>query len=220
MRYLDKEALFFDLDGTLLNSLEGITNSFIYAFEKLKKKLPNEPISNFIGPPLVNSLERFYDDPEEISEIIKCYREYYHNKGVYECKLYDGIKELIYELHEYGYRLYIATSKPTLFAKKIIIEEFGMKDVFIEIYGASDDSRLSSKENILRQAFQSSGEDAVLSLMIGDSIWDKKGAIANNVDFAAVLYGFGERESIFDESNYFNAETVDDVGRFLLKSKT
>lgn len=214
MNHLNKEALFFDLDGTLLDSILGITNSFSHAFGRINRSLPNEPIRNFIGPPLSHSLEKYFDNEEDIAMMIRNYREYYLDKGLYECKLYDGIREVIKELFDRRYRLYVATSKPTPLAK-ILLDKFQISDYFIDIYGALNDTNKGSKDIVLKYALETSGEEKEKSLMIGDSLWDRDGAKVNGIDFGAVLYGFGDRETIDYPDNYFTAETVMDILKFL-----
>lgn len=214
MNPLNKEAIFFDLDGTLLDSLEGITNSFIYAFGKINRTMPNEPVQNFIGPPLAHSLAKFFDSEEEVAKVTSIYREYYLDKGLYQCKLYDGIMEMLKELNRRGYRLYVATSKPTPLAK-MLLNKFNVTGEFVAIYGAENDTNRGTKDIVLKEALEDSEEPKDKSLMIGDSLWDREGAIVNGIDFGAVLYGFGERHTIDYKDNYFTAEIVMDILQFL-----
>ena len=214
MSRLNKEALFIDLYGTLLVSIQCITNSFKYAFNKIGKSMPDKPIRNFIGPPLSYSLAEFFSSDEDIEKVISYYREYYIVKGINECKLYDNVLDMLSQLKSRGYKLYVATSKPTELAKSIL-SRYGADKYFIKIYGAENDSKRGSKNLVLEYALADSGEDKSNSLMIGDSLWDREGAIYNEVDFAAVLYGFGDRETIDYPDNYFTAETVLDIINYL-----
>jgi len=218
LKHLNKKALFFDLDGTLLDSFEGISNSFNYAFKVNNREMFTESVRNYIGPPLAHTLEKMFDKEDDIIKMIKSYREYYLEKGVFECKLYDGIDEVLKELKRRGYRLYVATSKPTQIAI-LLLKRFKVFDYFINIFGAEDDSKSGSKDLVLKRALDESGEDKEKSLMIGDSVWDRKGAEFNGVDFASVMYGFGERDTIYSDDNYFNAETVSDILKYLPDNK-
>jgi phosphoglycolate phosphatase len=213
LRRLNKEVLFFDLDGTLLNTLEGITNSFNYALDKAGRELIGS-VKNYIGPPLAHTLERLIDDPDDIIKIIADYRKYYIEKGVYECAPYEGIAGTLKELKTRGYRLYVATSKPTQIAISLL-KRFNLADYFIEIYGADDDSKSGSKDKILNKALKSSGERADNSIMIGDTVWDLEGAALNGVAFGAVTYGFGDGDTIIKPDNIFTAESPVGILKFL-----
>jgi phosphoglycolate phosphatase len=112
--------LLFDLDGTLLNSYEGIYNSFVYAFKKNNKDLPKEGVRAFIGPPLVDSFKSLYPDNETVNNMVESYREHYLPIGQFESKLYDGVVEMLDKLSKKGYKLYMATCKPVKIANEIL----------------------------------------------------------------------------------------------------
>ena len=120
--------LLFDLDGTLTDSKKGIINSLLFALKKLEieEKSINEQ-DNFIGPPLIISFKTRYNLSDEIVEkAINYYREYFSEKGIFENELYKGIAELLKVLFEKKYKLFLATSKPTVFAEKVLIH-FNLK---------------------------------------------------------------------------------------------
>ena len=211
---LNKETLFFDLDGTLLDTIPGITDSFHYAFNKLGLTYPDSGIREFIGPPLAYSFSKFYSEEADIKRASETYREHYTTIGMYNCALYEGIPETLSELKKRGYKLYVCTSKPTPLAL-ILLEKFELLKFFIETYGAEDDSQRGTKTGVLAYALSHSGERKENSLMIGDTLWDKEGAANNCVDFGAVLYGFGSRATIDFPSNYFTVEKAIEILNFL-----
>lgn len=107
--------IFFDLDGTLVDSSEGIHNGFVQTFERLGLPVPSDQkIRTFMGPPLEVTFK------EEISEegadqAVKIYRDYYETKGQLEAQLYDGIKEILQQLSQASSkRIFITTSKMNL----------------------------------------------------------------------------------------------------------
>ena len=116
-----KEYILFDLDGTLTDSSVGIINSLLYAFKKLDFEVKNkEELRSFIGPPLIEMMMKKYDFSFEKASLgLKLYREYYKDNGIFENSVYDGIPEMLRELHANGYKLLLATSKPEVFAKRI-----------------------------------------------------------------------------------------------------
>lgn len=114
--------ILFDLDGTIVDSREGIINGFIYSLKYFKIDVKNKSeLEQFIGPPLVNTFMEYYGLTKEQSDMaIKKYREQYHNIGVFQAELYEGINELIHILNKNGKRILLATSKPEVFANKIL----------------------------------------------------------------------------------------------------
>ena len=112
----------FDLDGTLTDPGIGITNSVMYALKKFEIEEENRAsLYKFIGPPLLESFDKYYGlSPEECQQALVYYREYFRPKGLYENEVYDGIKELLVELKERGKTLLLATSKPEEFAIEIL----------------------------------------------------------------------------------------------------
>lgn len=214
MKLSGKDAVFIDLDGTIINSYEGIYNGFNYSFKKMNIDMPNIDIKQFIGPPIEYTMSKLFSKAQ-IKDIIAIYREYYVKKGLFECHLYEGMEETLHTLKDRGYMLYIATSKPQKMAETVL-KHLKIDKYFIDIYGALDDSKDGAKERVLRYALKKSGEDKTKSLMIGDSEWDYKGAKANNIDFGAVLYGFGSNESIMHDDNFFTVDKSIEILNYLL----
>ena len=118
---------FWDLDGTLTRSAEGIVNSVRYALESFGiKEADDEKIRRFIGPPLAESFNVFYGlNEEQCNKAIEKYREFYTEKGIFQNAVYEGIPETLQKLKESGKKLYVATSKPEVFMFRIL-EHFNL----------------------------------------------------------------------------------------------
>lgn len=210
--------LFFDLDGTVTDSAEGIYNSVAYALEKLGFPVEDKTtLRPFIGPPLTESFKNFCGFDEEKTKLgVQYYREYYPEKGIFENKVYDGIPELLKKLHDSGKKVILATSKPEPFAVRIL-EHFGIAQYFDLIVGSTFDTSRQNKADVLRYAVQTIGADEPeRSLMIGDRLHDVVGAHEVGMDCAYVLFGFGSREEAAEYKAEYIIDTVDSLGEFLM----
>lgn len=191
--------LFFDLDGTLTNPKEGITKSVAYALkevcgievEDLDSLIP------YIGPPLVAGFQENHGVSEEDAHACTAaYRVRYRKVGLFENRPYDGIRAALDGLREKGYKLYVATSKPTEFSARIL-EHFGLADCFDYICGATFDGRISEKHEVIAELLRITGEpDRSEIVMIGDRKYDIEGAHAFDIRAVGVTYGFGSREEL------------------------
>ena len=106
--------ILFDLDGTITESGPGIMNSVEYALNKMNREVgERDTLKKFIGPPLTESMEKYYGMSEEEALLgVKYYREYYAVKGIFENSVYEGLAETLESLENEGYILAVATSKP------------------------------------------------------------------------------------------------------------
>ncbi len=206
---------FFDLDGTVTDSREGIFNCVKYALESRGIAEPDyERMKAYIGPPLVKGFMEINGVDEETAiELLNKYRERYSVYGVYECKLYDGIAELLKSLAERGHTLAIVTGKPEHYAK-IIAENLGVKKYFDYIIGPSLSNTEEEKDSLVRRAL--SLMNTKNAVMIGDRKFDIEGAKMNNISSVAVMYGFGTPEELKNANADFYAETVKDLHNLLL----
>lgn len=145
------QHIFFDLDGTLTDSADGIVNSVRYALEKQGIVPPaREQLLPFVGPPLLDSFHKYYGMTwEQGMQAIEAYREYFTDRGWKENSVYEGIPEVLKQLKDAGAHLYIATSKPEPFAKRIA-EHFGLAGYFDRIAGATHYPPKSSKQAATR----------------------------------------------------------------------
>lgn len=208
-------TLFFDLDGTIVDSGEGVTNSVAYALNKFGIEVKDKStLKRFIGPPLIYSFKAFYGfDDEKASKAIEYYREYYTQKGIFEGYFYEGIEELLKGLKEMGMKIVLATSKPEVFAKQII-ERGGLSKYFDYIAGASlDEKTRTTKIDVLEYALKECNIDTPSDvIMIGDRFYDIEGAHHFGMDCIAVLYGYGSRE----EFEKYKAEYILNTPRDVL----
>lgn len=216
--------LLFDLDGTLTEPGLGITNSIIYALDKFGiKENDRESLYRFIGPPLMDSFMEFYNfDEEKARKAMGYYREYFSEKGLFENRVYDGIKELLSQLKAGGYRLLVATSKPTEYSLRIL-DKFELLEYFEYVSGSSLSENNSAKSIIIHNAINALGiteEARSQVLMIGDRHHDIDGAGFNGIDSLAVLYGYGNLEEFKKAGATYIVETVSELGNFLLNDET
>ncbi len=210
------DTVLFDLDGTLIDSSQGIVNSFIYALEKYGAPIKERNFYlRFIGPPLLTSFASLGYNNEESEKLISLYREYYVERGMMEITLYPGMAELLQRLKSHGKRLAIATSKPERFAIPII-DSLNLSDCFDFIGGAYSDAYRSEKEEVIEYTLQSlSISDHSSVVMVGDKSFDIFGAKQNGIDSIGVLFGFGTREELSAAGATFIAETVDEIEYFV-----
>lgn len=206
--------LFFDFDGTIANTQEGIVNAIEYMADELKmKKLDLETYQKFIGPSLPDSLERFYPDfpKERYAEAVKTYQAYYNTKGVYQLKIYPEMKETLTKLKAEGYNLYVSSVKPESLIK-ILVPHLQLDKFFSGLYGASDDEiTRNTKQAILRYGMDNAQADAKDTVMIGDRMTDMEGGVANNVHTLGVTYGFGDHQELSESGAEHIVDSVSDI---------
>lgn len=187
------EYIMFDLDGTLTDPGEGITNSLAYAIGKAGFPVPSKDgLKKYIGPPLIPSfMEDFGVDEAFSRRMLDFYREYYEPHGIFENEVYSGIPEMLADLQRKGATLIVATSKPEPYAAEII-KHFGLAEYFSAVCGNTMDERRTTKTDIIayvKECFPKiCGDNAV---MVGDRRYDIEGAAANGIDAVGVLYGYG-----------------------------
>lgn len=209
---------FFDLDGTLTDSSEGIINSIKYALEKNGYPVPDETeLLKFIGPPLADSFAGYLNLPkDQAQDMVDTYREYFAVKGLFENRVYDGVSVMLSSLKEAGIKVCLATSKPEKFARRIL-EHFNLDGYFDHIVGATLDGTLSSKADIVGRCADDMGiTENSGAVMVGDREYDINGANVNHLDSIGVLYGFGGREELENAGATWLANDADEVLRYIL----
>lgn len=211
------EYLLFDLDGTITDNSEGVYKSFEYALNHYGITVENlNDLSSVIGPPLKNSFMELYAFSEEkADDAVAKYRERYSVTGLFEGYIYPGIEKLFKDLSARGYKIVLATSKPEVFARRIL-KHFELEKYFHFIGGAEIGGKISEKEDVIEHILQSLNITDVSScLMIGDRKFDLIGANHFNMDAMGVLYGFGDVKELSAYPNVGLAKTVEDIGRML-----
>ena len=189
-------AVFFDLDGTLTDPKSGITRSIQYALKKLHREVPTEDeLVWCIGPPLLGSFESLLGDRLEATTALNHYRERFADTGLYENRIYPGIEDALAALGASGHRLFIATSKPAIYATRIV-EHFGIGEYFERLFGSELDGTRSDKTELIRHALDQTGIDPGNAIMIGDRSHDMIGARNNDMTAAGVLYGYGSKDEL------------------------
>lgn len=207
-------TVFFDLDGTLSNSFEGISGGILYALERLNVPAPpRDSLKSFLGPPLLDEFKRRFDMDDDTSrEAVRLYREYYPQKGIYEQYPIEGAEELLKTLRRQGIKVCLATSKPQQYAEKVL-KIFGFEDYFDGVVGATFDGSISAKADVIALALRKTGALPENSLMVGDRFYDVEGAHACGVRCVGVLCGFGSRAEFEDCGADFIAEKLLDVAK-------
>lgn len=202
-------TILFDLDGTLTDSAPGITNSVAHALAHFGIHEEPNNLLKFIGPPLNESLPEFYGfSPEQTTEAIAVFREYFNEKGWCENAPYPGIGDLLRDLQAAGLRLMVATSKPEVQAVRIL-KHFGLADCFDHIFGAPAGSEDGARKSaVIRRALSYAGDDTASVVMVGDRRHDAAGAHEAGIPCIGVLYGYGDRKELEDAGAAFIAEDL------------
>nr|WP_321466467.1 HAD hydrolase-like protein [uncultured Desulfobulbus sp.] len=190
--------LLFDLDGTLTDPKAGITRCIQHALTELGHEPPQaDDLEWCIGPPLAQSFARLMatDDPALVHRAVLLYRERFAEVGLYENQVYDGIPEALATLQERGFRLFVATSKPRIFAERILAH-FALTPFFNHIFGAELSGELVDKPSLIGHILTQIGAKPTQTMMIGDRKYDLLGGQANAIHTAAVTYGYGSEEEL------------------------
>ncbi len=186
-------SILFDLDGTLTNPKPGITRCIAHAVNRLGlPAVDPETLGWCIGPPLRGSLKKVFgtDDEGMVSAGIDFYRERFGEVGLFENEVYEGIPEVLAELKAEGARLFVATSKPEVFAIRII-ERFGLGPYFERVVGSELDGTREPKAEVIDHVLSQCAVDPAKAMMVGDRMHDVMGAKEHGLRCIGVLYGFG-----------------------------
>ncbi len=185
-------ALLFDLDGTLIDSEDGIVDSLQHALRAMgQPAMTREAIIPLIGPPLLDTFRTMFGEESLAVQAVAEYKRHYDAAGWHLFRIYDGIEAAVRGLHAHGHRLAVATSKTERFARRIIAElPFG--ECFANVTGTSEDGRLRYKADLIAEAMRRGGIATGGAVMIGDRRMDIEGARAHGLGSLGVLWGFGD----------------------------
>ncbi len=211
------EVILFDLDGTITDSGLGITNSVAYALSKYHiYEADRTKLYPFIGPPLEDSFEKIYGfSKEQAREAICYYREYYEEKGMLENQVYEGVEELLVYLKGKGKKIMLATSKPEVYAKKILLH-FELAQYFDYIAGATFDGTRSEKHEVITHILENNPTlEKEKVLMVGDREHDTLGAYKVGIDSLGVLYGFGNRKELEEGKATYIVEEINEIRNYI-----
>lgn len=212
------DTVLFDLDGTLTDPAVGITRSVAYALEQLgRPPLAAGELLRFIGPPIQ---EGFADvagiATADVDRAVTAYRDYFAVTGIFENELYVGIVDVLQQLLGRGVRLAVATSKPTVFARRIV-QHFAIAEFFEVVGGAELDGSRRHKADVIAHVLASLGEDTGRVVMVGDREHDVLGAAVHGLPCIGVGWGYGSELELRNAGALAVVARVDDLAEFLLE---
>ncbi len=214
-----KDIIFFDLDGTLTDSGDGIKNSAAYALNKFGIPVPGrDELNKFIGPPLAGSFKNLFGMSDEDADLaVAYYREYYAVKGIFENSLYDGVTDMLEALKKAGKTIVLATSKPEIYANQIL-KYFGIYDCFTHVCGAEMDHRRTDKHEVIEYALETAGvTDRRRVIMVGDRHHDIDGAKKSHLDSIGVTFGYGRKKELSEAGADYIVNGAKELTELLLK---
>ena len=191
--------ILIDLDGTLTDPKVGITRSARYGLNKIGHPI-NEDVNIdwIIGPPLKTSLAKILNvavDDVLAEQALMGYRERFAVTGLYENHVFDDVAETLKTLQQRGYRLFLATAKPEIYAKQIL-EHFDLLQYFIHAYGSELNGTRTHKDELIAYILVKEQLNSAECLMVGDREYDILGARHNGIETVAVEYGYGTDEEL------------------------
>ena len=207
---MTQKAIFFDLDGTLTDSGEGIINCATLALNHYGLPIPTrEEMRVFVGPPLDQTFVRFGIPADKTDEAIEIFRSRYCTVGKFENFPYPGVHQMLEGLKNAGHRLFVATSKPEILANEVL-EHFELAHYFELICGATlDNSRVHKADVIEYLLKQAEGMENII--MVGDTAFDVIGAAAHNIPCVGVSWGYGLVKDMVDAGAYAIADTPEEL---------
>lgn len=192
-------TVLIDLDGTLTDPKVGITTSARYGLNKIGHPIADDVnIDWIIGPPLKASLAKILNvsvNDDLAEQALLGYRERFAVTGLFENLVYPSVAETLKALNERGYNLYVATAKPTIYAKQIL-EHFNLAQYLKVIYGSELTGERTNKAELIAYILEQEKLKAENCLMIGDREYDILGARKNGIETIAVEYGYGSNDEL------------------------
>lgn len=211
------QALLFDFDGTLFDTGPGIMRSVRSALGQMGIHETDETrLRRFVGPPLTDSfMEQYGMTQEKALCAVELFRERYRPVGLFESEIYPGIPELLQKLRAAGFRLAVATGKPTPLARELL-EKCGLLPLFECVIGSEFDGTRGKKEEAVAAVLETLKLPAQRVLMVGDRRFDVEGAAKCGVGCVGVSYGYAEPGELERAGAAAVARTVAELERYLL----
>ena len=212
---LSISVVLFDVDGTIVDSAPAVMNAFRGALSDYDLPIPDDQrLRTYVGPPLWYSFSDLGYEGELLAHLVSGYRARYQAHYL-DPEPFPGVIELLHDLHRAGIPLATATSKqaPMALAQ---MEHLGLSEVFDVIAGATPDPA-SSKATVIREALtrlEARGVDTSHPVIIGDSIWDVRGAQEAGIPVIGVGWGYATEDGL-DEADAV-CETVEELHSFIL----
>ena len=208
------QNILIDLDGTLTDPKVGITTSARYGLEKIGHPISLDTnIDWIIGPPLKASLAKILNVASNhvlAEQALEAYRERFAVTGLYENKVFPEVAETLAELKRHGYRLFLATAKPTVYARQIL-EHFELDQYFKGIYGSELNGDRTNKGDLIEYLLQQEQLDPATCIMVGDREHDIFGARHNGIETIAVTYGYGSPEEFAQAEPKFQIQRFNEI---------
>ena len=208
--------ILLDLDGTLTDPKEGMLRCFKHALTGLGAEHPSdEALEGYIGPPLENTFEDLLgNDPGKIAKAIALYRQRFSSVGLFENAVYPEIPAALGVLCDSGAILFVATSKPTIFAERIV-EHFGLGNHIRAVYGSELDGTRSDKTELIAHILKAEALSPAATCMVGDRKYDMIGAKGNAVFAVGALWGYGSRRELIEAGAAAVCESPVELGEIL-----
>ncbi len=210
-------VILFDLDGTLTDPTEGITKSVQYALSKFDIGAELDQLRTFIGPPLHHSFMNAYGfDEPTAKQAVDFYREYFSDRGIYQNQVFEGVPALLENLRDGGRQLCVVTSKPGLYAERIL-EHFELASSFGAVVAPGLDLADAEKSVLIKRALnQYTEREPADFVMVGDREHDIIDASANGIDAISVTYGAGSHEELTSAAATHVVDSLPELQALLL----
>ena len=213
------KTVLFDFDGTVFDTVEGITKSIRYAIRRHGMDAELEELRCFAGPPLVEKFMEVYSVTEdEAKQLVTEFRERYVPVGVYESAPFPGIGDLLAALRRAGKTVGIATSKPQEMAE-LLLERAELLQYFDVVVGSSGGVRNDAKWQIVTRAMEAVGSTPEETVLIGDTKYDVEGARRCGIRCIGVGWGYAAEGELEAAGADAIAETQEELFRLLTENR-
>lgn len=211
----DIKHIIFDVDGTMLDTSEGMISSVKYMIDKMGYEMPDEDtLESFVGPRIQDSLVSVFGlEGGELSTAARVFRDHYKAGDVLVASPYDGLEDILKKLKERGYVLTIATNKRQDFVDALM-DKFDLSKYFTKVCGTDMQGRYT-KTDLIGQCLDTHSEISKnQTVMIGDSAYDAIAATETGILFLGCVYGYDFKTSE-DVVKYKPVAVIKDIKELL-----